>query len=147
MNSARNGVWTVNFAALVILVLVETSALVYLIYLCWPREVDLVEEIRIDCPRARSECGHLWGVVRSSEGSTVMSRELDTRFPENDFSKHYLLYSHGRRILAVRYQLISKYLYWIRSPIGLVDYTNPDGAEHTMFIYRIDRVYIHSYEP
>jgi len=89
----------------------------------------------------RTTHGMFWHIVTSEEGRTRFMKKYSVILPQNDFSRNYLLVSDGRKIRELKYRLISRYQWEFPYPMG-VETFEKTHYPHTMFVYRIRKIYI-----
>jgi len=106
------------------------------------RNVKLLDEREV--PTERTTLGLFWKVIENEDFSVRFGKEYNVILPENDFRRHNLLVSDGRRILRLRYRLISKYQWRYRFLMGEEVFDNRHYP-HSMFVYRIKKIYLHQY--
>ncbi len=119
--------------------IVFTLFVASLYYFLAPRGVKLLDEQEV--PTGRTTLGMFWIVISNEEAGIRFSNRYKFNLPENDFSKYNLLVSDGRRILKLDYRLISKYLWRYHFPRGKEVFDNRHYP-HSMFVYRIRKIYI-----
>lgn len=103
------------------------------------RSVKLSDEQEVYTDRMTK--GRAWYVIKDEYYRIRFGQEFKVKLPENDFAKHYLLVSDGRRILKLRYRPISRYQWQLRSLMGEEKFENR-LYPHSMFVYRIKKIYL-----
>jgi hypothetical protein len=103
------------------------------------RSVKLSDEQEVYTDRITK--GRAWFVIEDEDYRIRFSQEFKVRLPENDFGKHNLLVSDGRRILKLRYRPISKYQWHYHFFMGEEKFEDR-LYPHSMFVYRIKRIYL-----
>ena len=106
------------------------------------RSVKLLDEQEL--PTERTTFGLFWGIIQDEDFRIRFSTRYKVKLPENDFSKYNLLVSDGRRILKLTYKLISRYQWRYRFLMGEGVFDNRHYP-HSMFVYRIKKIYLHQY--
>jgi len=106
------------------------------------RSVKLLDEQEL--PTERTTFGLFWGIIQDEDFRIRFSTRYKVKLPENDFSKYNLLVSDGRRILKLTYKLISRYQWRYRFLMGEEVFDNRHYP-HSMFVYRIKKIYLHQY--
>ncbi len=106
------------------------------------RNLKLLDEREM--PTGRATYGLSWKVIENEEFRIRFGKDYDVKLPENDFSKYNLLVSDGRRILKMRYRLISRYQWRYRFLMG-EEVFDSRHYPHSMFVYRIKKIYLHQY--
>jgi hypothetical protein len=104
------------------------------------RSVKLLDEQEV--PTERTTLGLFWLVIEDEGFMVRFGEEYKVRLPENDFNKHNLLVSDGRRILKLKYRLISKYQWHYRFLRGEEEFDHVHYP-HSMFVYKIKKIYLH----
>lgn len=122
------------------LVLVLSIAAGIYYYLTIERRLELSGEQEMYS--ARATIGKFWTIITSDKGRARFMEKYNVTLPQNDFENSYLLVSDGRRIKELRYRLISRYQWEYPFPMG-VEVFDKTHDLHSIFIYRIKKVYIH----
>lgn len=108
-------------------------------YLNKEQTIQLYEELTIT---KETEChGLFWHIIFSQDNADRNNIEYRIELPENDYSKNFLLISDGRKILSLKYTLISKYHSKYKVPTGYATFDevlNP----HEMYVYRIPKIFV-----
>ena len=108
-------------------------------YCVAPRKLEMLDEVEVYSERATH--GKFWKILRSEEVRTHWNNKLRIKMPSNDFNKYYLLISDGRRITSIQYQVISKYFWNRKVPVGTAVF-DEKHYPHSVFVYRIKKIYI-----
>lgn len=108
-------------------------------YFVAPRKLELIDEVEVYSERATH--GKFWKIIRSEEVRTHWNNKLRIIMPRNDFNKYYLLISDGRRITSIQYQVISKYFWNRKVPVGTAVF-DKKHYPHSVFVYKIKKIYI-----
>ena len=106
------------------------------------RNVKLLDEQEIHT--GRTTHGMFWDIIQDDDLRIRYGIRYNIKLPENDFSKYNLLVSDGRRLLKLRYKLISKYQWRYHFLMGEEVFDNRQYP-HSMFVYRIKKIYLHQY--
>jgi len=106
------------------------------------RSIRLLDEQEV--PTERTTHGLFWDIIQDEDLRIRWGNEYKVKLPENDFSKYNLLVSDGRRLPKLRYRLISKYQWRYHFLMGEEVFDNRHYP-HSMFVYRIKKIYLHQY--
>ena len=122
------------------LLLLITTCFLYLLMV--RRSIRLLDEQEV--PTERTTHGLFWDIIQDEDLRIRWGNEYKVKLPENDFSKYNLLVSDGRRLQKLRYRLISKYQWRYHFLMGEEVFDNRHYP-HSMFVYRIKKIYLHQY--
>jgi len=123
-----------------LLLLLITTCFLYLLMV--RRSIRLLDEQEV--PTERTTHGLFWDIIQDEDLRIRWGNEYKVKLPENDFSKYNLLVSDGRRLQKLRYRLISKYQWRYHFLMGEEVFDNRHYP-HSMFVYRIKKIYLHQY--
>ena len=123
-----------------LLLLLITTCFLYLLMV--RRSIRLLDEQEV--PTERTTHGLFWDIIQDEDLRIRWGNEYKVKLPENDFSKYNLLVSDGRRLPKLRYRLISKYQWRYHFLMGEEVFDNRHYP-HSMFVYRIKKIYLHQY--
>lgn len=120
------------FIFIIILLLIFTIAF----FLLNENSVKFYEEIEISTTR---NCqGNFWHIITANNKNSF-EQKYNLKFPENDYSKNYLLLTDGRKVKSLKYKYISKLLWDYDVPKGIEEFDNI-LYPNTMFVYKIDPI-------
>lgn len=90
---------------------------------------------------SRTTRGLFWVVIWDEEDRINVCDRYEIELPKIDFTKHNLLLSDGRRILKLRYRLLSKFQTDRHYLIG-EEVFDSQHYPHCMFVYKVKKIFI-----
>jgi hypothetical protein len=125
-------------SAITALCIAIMAAVIY-IYLNVPRKIKIYEEYQVYSKR--ETFGMFWHIIENDEIRSHLAKRYEVDIPKIDFSKHYLLWSDGRRVKEINYTIGSKFKWCFNDPKGVEVFEGPRHP-HTAFFYKIEKIYV-----
>jgi len=100
------------------------------------REVKFIHEYEV---LSKVETwGITWSMVRSEKVRKTISMNHGVEFPDIDFNKYYFIWSDGRKLKKITYQVKSKFDWEFPVPQAITLY-GEKHYPHKAFIYKIKK--------
>lgn len=109
-------------------------------FLAVKHTVKLFDEQEVFTER---QTGGIFWVVITDEGYRIsFGKKYKVELPANDFNRFYLLVADGRRVVSLRYSLMSRFQWQYRFFKG-EEVFEERHYPHSMFVYRMKKIYLH----
>jgi hypothetical protein len=129
-----------KFVMLLVLLLAILFVIWKFVYLEITHYLKIFQEYEVYSKRKTS--GTFWIIIHSDEMRIQINKKYQIEIPTADFNKNYLLMSDGRKIREIKYKFKSRYQWQYKFPMG-VETFDDKYCPNKIFIYRINRIYIH----